>query len=60
MKYLRAFLTQAEERSTQKTARHLRATEIAVLAPLSAVEEFVGKRLPERSNPFVKRQTGRR
>ena len=59
MKYLRTFLTQIEERSTQKAARHPGVTEIAVLAHLSTVEQFVDKRLPERGSPFVEGQTRR-
>ncbi len=59
MKYLRTFLIQVEERSTQKTARRLGVTRTAVLAHLSAVEELVGQRLLERGSPLVKGQTGR-
>lgn len=59
MKYLRTFLIQVEERSTQKTARRLGVTKTAVLAHLSAVEELVGQRLLERASPFVKGRTGR-
>ena len=58
MKYLWRYLTQDEERSTQKTARYPGVAKIAVLAHLSAVEKSVGKRLPERASPFVKGQTG--
>ena len=57
MKYLRTFLTRVEERSTQKTARHLGVAKIAVLAHLSAVGEFVDKPLLEWGSPFVKGQT---
>ena len=59
MKYLRTFLIQVEERSTQKTARRLGVTRTAVLAHLSAVEELVGQRLLERGSPLVKGQIGR-
>ena len=59
MKYLRTFLIQVEERSTQKTARRLGITKPAVLAHISAVEKAAGQRLFERGSSLVNGQIGR-